>query len=69
MIKLPNGNKIFQLSKSLWPIYRSITGDGVRQSLNIIKKICPNLKILEFKSGTKVFDWIIPDEWNDMFTF
>tara|TARA_B100000686_G_C16786186_1_gene975412 strand:- start:197 stop:1489 length:1293 start_codon:yes stop_codon:yes gene_type:complete len=64
MIKLPNGNKIFQLSKSLWPIYRSITGDGVRQSLNIIKKICPNLKILEFKSGTKVFDWIIPDEWN-----
>tara|TARA_B100000029_G_scaffold492747_1_gene554419 strand:+ start:6240 stop:7529 length:1290 start_codon:yes stop_codon:yes gene_type:complete len=64
MTKLKNGNRIFDLSKSLWPINRSITGNGVRKSLRLIKKICPNLKLIEIKSRTKVFDWTVPDEWN-----
>ena len=58
------GKKIFDLIKRLYPICRSLTGNGNKKTLNIIKKIIPKLKILKFKSGTKVFDWKIPDEWN-----
>ena len=56
--------EIYKLAKKLWPINRSITGDGVRASLKIIKKICPKIKIKEIPSGKKVFDWKIPYEWN-----
>ena len=41
-----------------------MTGDGVKKTLNIIQKELPKLKIKKFKSGTKVFDWNIPEEWN-----
>ena len=54
---------MFKLAKELWPINRSITGEGIRTSLNIIKNILPKLKIHSMKSGTKVFDWIVPLEW------
>lgn len=47
----------------LWPICRSITGDGLRESLKILSEIIP-LKIHEVPTGTKVFDWEIPKEWN-----
>ena len=50
--------------KKLFPITRSLTGDGVKKTLNIIQKEFPKLKIKKFKSGTKVFDWNIPEEWN-----
>ncbi len=50
--------------KKLFPICRSLTGNGVRQTLKIIKKEFPKLKIRKIKSGTKVFDWRIPPEWN-----
>ncbi len=50
--------------KKLFTINRSLTGQGVRKTLNIIKKEFPKLKIKRFKSGTKVFDWNIPEEWN-----
>ena len=63
--KIPDlGDEIYSLAKQLFPINRSLTGDGVRQSLKIIKKQIPNLKIKEIKSGTKVFDWVVPEEWN-----
>jgi len=58
------GKNIYSLIKKLYPINRSITGDGNRITLNIIRKIIPELKIIEYKSGTKVFDWTIPSEWN-----
>ena len=57
--------KFYNIAKSkLFPITRSLTGDGVKKTLNIIKKEFPKLKIKRFKSGTKVFDWNIPEEWN-----
>ena len=43
---------------------RSLTGEGVRTTLKIIQKEFYKLKIKKFKSGTNVFDWIIPEEWN-----
>ena len=56
-------NQMFLLMKKLYPICRSITGDGVRKTLKIIEKEIP-LKIHEVPTGEKVFDWKIPKEWN-----
>ena len=50
--------------KKLFPICRSLTGKGNQVTLSIIKKIHKKLKILRFKSGSKVHDWKVPDEWN-----
>jgi len=50
--------------KNLYPICRSLTGRGVVRTLKIIKDSLPALKIKKFKSGSKVFDWHIPPEWN-----
>ena len=57
------GKKIHNLAKKLWPINRSITGEGNRLTLKILRNVCPDLRIKEIKSGTKVFDWKIPNEW------
>lgn len=51
------------LIKELYPICRSITGEGVRATLRVIQKHIP-LEIKEVPSGTKVFDWTVPLEWN-----
>ena len=60
-----NIKKYYNIAKTkLFPITRSLTGDGVKKTLNIIQKEFPKLKIKKFKSGTKVFDWNIPEEWN-----
>ncbi len=58
-----NGKDMYELVRELYPICRSITGDGVRESLKIIGKHIP-LKVFEVPSGKKVFDWIVPKEWN-----
>ena len=57
------GGKIFELIKILYPICRSITGDGVRKTLNFLQKEIP-LDINEIATKTKCFDWKIPKEWN-----
>ena len=57
------GQDIYQLIKELYPFCRSITGDGVRLTLDILKQYIP-LEIHEIPSGTEVFDWTIPKEWN-----
>ena len=57
------GEEMHGLMRELYPICRSITGDGVRQTLNILKKIIP-INVHEVASGTKVFDWTVPKEWN-----
>ncbi len=51
-------------AKSLFPLCRSLTGKGTQQTLRFFKNINKEFKILKFKSGTKVFDWKIPLEWN-----
>ena len=51
-------------AKDLFPICRSLTGAGVRQTLKYLKKIVPEIKLKNVKSGQKVFDWKIPLEWN-----
>lgn len=61
---LPEGVKMFETVKELFPICRSITGDGVRQTLEILSKTMSDMKLYEVPSGTQVFDWTIPDEWN-----
>ncbi len=61
---LSNINKYINLGKNIFPICRSLTGNGNRKTLNILKSKIPNLHILEIPSGKRVFDWIIPPEWN-----
>ena len=58
------GNKIHRFATELWSINRSITGDGLRQTLKKISEHLPELKIKSVPSGTKVFDWTVPKEWN-----
>lgn len=58
------GQHIYKLCQELYPICRSITGNGLRASLSIIKKIIPELQIIEVPTGTKCFDWEVPKEWN-----
>ena len=57
------GKEIYNLAKSLWPINRSLTGEGIRETLLEIKEHIPDLNIHEVKSGTKAFDWTVPKEW------
>ena len=57
------GEEMYQLIEELYPICRSITGNGVRETLHKIRSIIP-VEIHEVKSGTKVFDWTVPKEWN-----
>jgi aminopeptidase-like protein len=57
------GHIMHQLMTELFPICRSITGNGVRETLRIIQKHVP-ITIHEVPSGTKVFDWTVPREWN-----
>ena len=58
------GNDIHNFAKQLWPINRSITGEGVRTTLGIIKQHLPDLNIKSIPTGTAVFDWKIPKEWS-----
>jgi len=55
--------EIDKLLTTLFPIARSITGDGNRETLRLLQEIIP-LNIKEYPTGTKVYDWIIPEEWS-----
>lgn len=57
------GEDMYRAAGELYPLCRSITGDGIRQTLAKIGDRIP-LKISEVATGTKVFDWSIPKEWN-----
>lgn len=60
---MKDGQHLYDLIEKLYPIPRSITGDGVRQTLSVISEVIP-LQISEVPSGTKAFDWEVPMEWN-----
>jgi aminopeptidase-like protein len=58
------GQGMYDLARRLFPICRSLTGDGVRETLSIIREHLPELRLYEVPSGTQAFDWIVPPEWN-----
>lgn len=58
------GRNMYELAGRLFPICRSITGNGFRQSLEMIREIVPEIQVFEVPSGTSVFDWTVPKEWN-----
>tara|TARA_B100001057_G_scaffold494110_1_gene589986 strand:- start:1817 stop:3124 length:1308 start_codon:yes stop_codon:yes gene_type:complete len=57
-------NEVYKLGKKVFPICRSITGKGTVETLKEFKKFYKNLNIRKIKSGSKVFDWKVPPEWN-----
>ena len=57
------GAEMHAVIRDLYPICRSITGDGLRRSLRILQGIAP-LTLREVRSGTPAFDWVVPREWN-----
>jgi aminopeptidase-like protein len=57
------GQDALELMHRLFPICRSLTGDGVRETFDVLEEHIP-LSRVEIPSGTKIFDWTVPDEWN-----
>jgi aminopeptidase-like protein len=57
-----SGAAMYQLIEELYPICRSITGEGVRETLRRVQQLIP-LELHEVPSGTQVFDWTVPKEW------
>jgi aminopeptidase-like protein len=57
------GQEMHRLIKDLYPICRSITGEGLRKSLRMLQKYVP-MELKEVPTGTQVFDWTVPPEWN-----
>ena len=63
LLKTMKNNKLYKLIKKLFPLNRSLAGPENLKTLRELKKINPNLKICSFNSGTKVYDWVVPNEW------
>lgn len=57
------GQEMHDFIRGLFPICRSLTGPGTRETLRILQQHMPNLAVHEIASGTQVFDWAVPDEW------
>jgi aminopeptidase-like protein len=61
---MAEGRLMHDLATRLFPICRSLTGNGVRETFSILREVLPGLQLHEVPSGTPVFDWQVPDEWN-----
>ena len=60
---LKTGQEMYEFAGKLFPIGRSLTGEGVRETLRLLKEQVPELEIKSVPSGTKAFDWTVPQEW------
>lgn len=58
------GDEIYKFAEELWPLNRSLTGEGVRETLLKIGRHLPDMTVQSIPSGTKVFDWTVPQEWH-----
>ncbi len=58
------GDYMYGLATELFPINRSITGPGIRETLKIVQRELPALTLHEVPTGTQVFDWTVPQEWS-----
>lgn len=61
---LTSGDTLYRWAEELFPICRSITGEGIRKSLEYFASKIGELNICSIPSGTRVFDWVVPLEWN-----
>jgi aminopeptidase-like protein len=61
---MTGGEELYKLVAELYPICRSITGDGVRRTLEIVGREVGGLEVSEVPTGTRVLDWTVPREWN-----
>ena len=59
-----NGKTMYALADRMFPICRSITGNGFRESLEMLREEVPEIQVYEVPTGTAVFDWTVPKEWN-----
>lgn len=60
---LETGQEMYDFAGRLFPIGRSLTGEGVRETLRLIQEQVPELEIHEVPSGSQAFDWTVPKEW------
>ena len=57
------GAEMYALAERLWPLNRSISGEGLRETLRILQEYVPELELIEVPTGTQAFDWTVPEEW------
>lgn len=60
---METSQKLYNFAERIRPIHRSLTGEGVRQTLRCIREELGELEIHEVRSGTQAYDWTVPDEW------
>ena len=57
------GDEMMSLAEALWPLNRSLSGSGVRETLKVLRRENPALEVKRFPSGLKRGDWTLPNEW------